>query len=263
MNFNKSAENWESLAQTDPLWAICTDPDKKGNRWDADDFFSTGVHELEIVFKYLFEKHYLPEHREKALDFGCGAGRLTRALTNYFSEVVGVDVSATMIQKALQYNQEFSDRISFIHNPYSDLKTFKSDQFSFIYTTIVLQHIPPDNAKSYISEFLRLLKPGGVLVFQIPTADQRKLSLLKKLRSFLKIKARLSKLGIIKSYHMDMYYIEDKEIISLLSAPFIELLDIVESNHTEPDFNGNLILGNQPEGNPPFLSKLFIVKKKI
>ncbi len=42
----------------------------------------------------------------KALDFGCGVGRLTQALADYFNEVAGVDVSPTMVNKALEYNKK-------------------------------------------------------------------------------------------------------------------------------------------------------------
>ena len=39
-------------------------------------------------------------HRGTALDFGCGVGRLSQALTKYFEQVAGVDISHTMIAKA-------------------------------------------------------------------------------------------------------------------------------------------------------------------
>jgi ubiquinone/menaquinone biosynthesis C-methylase UbiE len=73
-------------------------------------------------------------------------GRLTRALTKYFTEVVGVDVSKSMLEKAMELNADISEKISFIHNTSSDLKVLKSNQFSFILSTIVLQHIPPQNS---------------------------------------------------------------------------------------------------------------------
>src|SRR5713101_2448676 len=39
--------NWEGLAQTDPLWSICTDPEKRNKGWNQDEFFATGKHEIE------------------------------------------------------------------------------------------------------------------------------------------------------------------------------------------------------------------------
>jgi hypothetical protein len=49
------------------------------------------------------------------------------------------------------------------------LKQFESGTFDFIYSDIVLQHLPSTTACLFITEFLRLLKPGGVTVFQIPS----------------------------------------------------------------------------------------------
>ena len=47
----------------------------------------------------------LPRARALALDFGCGAGRLSRALAAHFEHVVGVDVSASMIETARALNR--------------------------------------------------------------------------------------------------------------------------------------------------------------
>jgi hypothetical protein len=44
--------------------------------------------------------------------------------------------------------------------------------FDFIYSDIALQHIPPDQSRAYIAEFLRVLRPGGLAVFQL-TAEHR------------------------------------------------------------------------------------------
>jgi SAM-dependent methyltransferase len=41
--------------------------------------------------------------------------------------------------------------------------------FDLIYTDLVLQHLPPDISVRYIAEFLRVLSPEGVLVFQLPS----------------------------------------------------------------------------------------------
>src|SRR6185436_3396874 len=38
----------------------------------------------------------------------------------------------------------------------------------FIYSRLVLQHMEARYAKAYIAEFMRILAPGGALVFQLP-----------------------------------------------------------------------------------------------
>lgn len=97
-------------------------------------------------------------------------GRLTQALANYFEEVVGIDIAPSMVKLAKRYNR-FGARCIYYVNGTDDLRLFSDQEFHFIYTNIVLQHMRPDYAKSYIKEFLRVLKPQGVLIFQLPTRN--------------------------------------------------------------------------------------------
>ena len=59
--------------------------------------------------------------------------------------------------------------MSFILNERADLRMFESASFGFIYSNIVLQHIEPRDQRSYLKEFVRVLTPRGVLVFQLPS----------------------------------------------------------------------------------------------
>ena len=45
---------------------------------------------------------------------------------------------------------------------------FDDNSFDFIYSYVVLQHMRPDYALSYLREFVRVLAPGGVMAFQLP-----------------------------------------------------------------------------------------------
>ena len=42
---------WDRQAHADPMWAILTDPAKAGGRWDADEFFATGIHDVGVVME--------------------------------------------------------------------------------------------------------------------------------------------------------------------------------------------------------------------
>ncbi len=108
----------------------------------------------------------LPEDRERALDFGCGMGRLTNGFSGYFGEVVGVDISREMLRLATEHRT--GQNVRFIHNATDHLRVFDDGSFDLVLSLIVLQHIPPSVSLSYIREFIRILKPGGVAVFQLP-----------------------------------------------------------------------------------------------
>lgn len=158
---------WESLAHIDPLWAILTSNDKAGRRWDEAEFFQTGHAEIESFVLELQGLGIKPPHGS-VLDFGCGTGRLTQALAARFRDVVGVDISSQMIALARSYNQ-FHDRCVYSVNDTPDLRQFAAERFDLVYSNIVLQHNTPAHAASYIREFYRVVRSGGLVAFQMPS----------------------------------------------------------------------------------------------
>jgi 2-polyprenyl-3-methyl-5-hydroxy-6-metoxy-1,4-benzoquinol methylase len=156
--------DWEELAATDPLWAILAAPQHRWGRWPLEEFFATGEEEIAGVLDVAGSLGY-PKQHERALDFGCGVGRLTRALAGRFREVVGIDISEEMIRLARELGPP--ENCSFELNTSSDLTQFDSESFDFVYTALVLQHLPNrDLVRGYVGEFLRVLRPGGLAVFQ-------------------------------------------------------------------------------------------------
>src|SRR5690242_2283839 len=99
-------KNWEGFAQSDPLWSICADPEKRHNKWNKEEFFATGRREIETVLGCLRGLGIQPAGELPALDFGCGVGRLTRAMAGHFSQCYGVDISPTMVRLATEYNRD-------------------------------------------------------------------------------------------------------------------------------------------------------------
>lgn len=158
---------WEHWGKADPLWAILSEPSKQGNQWDLQQFMSTGEAEIADLFTRLSHLGLTPPTR-RALDFGCGVGRISQALAGRFNRVDGVDISEAMLNLAQRFNRS-DGRCSFHHNPASDLRLFADGSYSFVYSNITLQHIPPPLAMRYISEFVRVLAEDGLAVFQLPS----------------------------------------------------------------------------------------------
>lgn len=146
------------------MWAILTDPDKKGRKWSAGEFFASGEKQIDSTLKFLADKN-IPINFGCALDFGCGVGRLSQALARQFAEVHGVDIAPSMIDQARQFNR-YPGKVHYHINGSSDLKIFPDQKFDFIYTFIVLQHIQGNFVLQYIREFVRTLRPHGVAIFQ-------------------------------------------------------------------------------------------------
>ena len=167
MNLEELQANWDGLAQTDPFWAILSDPAKRNENWKEDDFFKTGEEEIERVLGYL-KTLDISFNRNIALDFGCGVGRLTQALCRHFQKCYGIDISTSMIKLADKFNR-YEDKCIYQVNYSSDIKRFNNNYFDFIYAILVLQHMKPEYSKNYIKDFIRVLSPGGVLIFQLPS----------------------------------------------------------------------------------------------
>lgn len=159
--------SWDKLAEEDPLWAILTQDDRAGGAWKEDEFFATGVADVTAVLHRLEQLQETPAFT-RALDFGCGVGRLTRALALRFAAADGVDISRVMIERAASLRPVPSN-LRFLHNPRGDLSVLTGTTYSFILSLISLQHMPERVALRYIDEMCGLLAPGGVAYLQVST----------------------------------------------------------------------------------------------
>lgn len=161
-------QDWEELGKLDPLWAVLSDPARRHGRWDVDEFFHTGE---EAVSRILDRAalYGVPSSRGRALDFGCGVGRLTRAVATRFRECYGLDISEEMIRRARELNPAARNCVFRVSGD-STLAECPAEHFDCVLSLLVLQHLPSTRSiSSTISEFLRVLHRGGLLVFQLPS----------------------------------------------------------------------------------------------
>lgn len=166
MNLHDLQRHWHAFGEQDPLWAILTDPARKGGRWDVDEFFATGRAEIDALMA-VAEGFGLPRERRRALDFGCGVGRLTQALATRVDDVLGLDVAPSMIERARAFNRR-GDRVRYAVQPGPPLAGIASRSIDLVYTGRVLQHIAPEYTRAYIAELARIVAPGGFLSFDVP-----------------------------------------------------------------------------------------------
>ena len=161
-----TAENWDRLAAADAMWTVLTDPAKAGGKWAPNEFFATGASVLARIDE--IERLGVKLSRNVAVDFGCGIGRVSRWLAKCFSHVVGVDISAKMLELG-ETHKEPGAGITFVLGNESNIP-LASSSADFIHSVIVLQHIPRSLQRLYLKEFTRIVRPGGTLYFQTPSA---------------------------------------------------------------------------------------------
>ncbi len=104
---------------------------------------------------------------DRALEIGCGPGRLMLPMSRHFSEIHGVDVSEEMVALA-------RERLAAVPNAHlqvgsgGDLAPFPDDSFDYVYSYTVFQHIPSrEVVLNYLRESRRVLRPGGILCCQL------------------------------------------------------------------------------------------------
>ncbi len=160
--------DWTTLGEHDPLWAVCVDPAKRSGRWDTEEFLASGRSEVSESLADL-DRIGGCERRESALDFGCGVGRLTAALSDHFAAVTGVDIAESMLAHARSLHAG-NPRCRFVLNDKPDLSIFPDSSFDLVYSSLVLQHLTPAFADGYLAEFVRVVRPGGRIVILVPDA---------------------------------------------------------------------------------------------
>lgn len=165
MELVELAAHWDRYGCTDPLSAILSDPTRRGNELSPSEFFESGQKEIQDILLHIKSLGY-SLRLGRAMDFGCGVGRLTLALGDQFQFVDGIDISQSMVQLARKYNRHGAKCI-FHHNLSEDLSIFQSDQYDFIVSLLVLQHLRPSFCRAYLREMIRVLTKGGVFVFQL------------------------------------------------------------------------------------------------
>ena len=238
MNLSDLQTTWNGLGGTDPLWAILSHPDKKGRRWNTEEFFATGVREIESLMSDLRSRSR-PLGTRAALDFGCGVGRLTQPLWKYFDEVVGVDLSATMVRIAEAHNRA-PGRCRYLVNAAPSLAQFPTGSFDLVLSYLTLQHIPPLYSTSYLREFVRVTRTGGTICVQLPAAPTTRSAALRVSLSHARntLWAVLGRVGIGGGARAGMYGVSRETVRDVLRDAGAQLEDVTPADQDTPRWTG-------------------------
>jgi len=151
--------DWERIGRSQPYYGVLTDDQFRTEALDPASraaFFASGEAEIRAQLKAQ-RVRFGPFDPRSALDFGCGVGRLTRALGAVTGRAVGVDVAASMLDEA---RRDAPTDVAFT-------QTLPDGVFDWIVSIIVFQHIPPERGYPLLRELLARSGPGTGLTLQL------------------------------------------------------------------------------------------------
>jgi len=102
----------------------------------------------------------------KVLDLGAGVGRISMHIAPLVKELTLADISREMIKIASEKLQNFENVGLFKCNGL-DLSELSDCSFDLVYSVWVFQHVSRKVFLGYLKEINRILKPNGILIFQI------------------------------------------------------------------------------------------------
>ena len=102
----------------------------------------------------------------KALDLGCGRGEWIELLGEQGILASGVDLDDGMLEACRErgLNAVKGDALS-------SLRALPDNSLALVSAFHVVEHIPFDDVRATIREALRVLKPGGLLIFETPNPE--------------------------------------------------------------------------------------------
>lgn len=262
-------EAWEVNAREDAMYAVLTSTDKRAS-WDAASFFAAGREEISRVFGFMEQNGIGPARRRRFMDFGCGVGRNSRALIEKFDAGTGVDISASMVSQAQNYAKSDARAATYVVNAVPNLSFIADGSIDFVYSHIVLQHIPSELQASYVAEFFRVLAPGGMAGFQAVTGWHAA-NFLRGAKRFLSpyvrgIRARVGTDPI----RIEMHLLREQRVRQLCASSDLSLLASPYTNSTDTNHAGRVEFVTRAraierirsnETSSDYLSQFFFAKK--
>ena len=170
----------------------------------------------------------------EVLDYGCGVGPSIIAVSNYQpKKIIGIDISEISIKKAKDKTKYLGSMVE-LQVDNCEKTSFENNRFDLVYGHGILHHL---EFSKCLDEILRILKPGGSLIFVEPLGTNTIINLYRKLTP--------------KSRSIDEHPFTDKDL-TLLKNKY---------NDVEIKYYGLLTLIFFPFYSDPNKSKIFKMLK--
>ena len=132
-----------------------------------EEMWAAGERDLKILLDGL-ETH----PQQVFLDLGCGVGRVLKAAMARFDRVIGLDVSASAIEKARELIGS-NGGVELHVGSGVDLRPIENDSVDIAVSFAAISSIPTEVIANYLCEINRVLKPNGTARLQLYIGSQQ------------------------------------------------------------------------------------------
>ncbi len=156
---------WERFAQANAEYYILTSNPPESSPESMERFFATGRQQADAILQ---ESAPWLSGYGKAIEIGCGVGRLTIPMANRFARVVGVDIAPTMLDKLRANAVRFETPN--IEGAQVEQCWEADGDADFLYSWLVLQHIEQQELIArLLARTAAALAPTGIAYLQFDT----------------------------------------------------------------------------------------------
>lgn len=160
---SKANDIWEDYAETEAYFAVSTHDRFRSSNIDDDakaEFFKSGQQHIDEIWAEIEREFNVEIKPAIALDYGCGVGRLVLPLAKRCANVIGVDISATMLTETKRNAEERGLENVRVQNDV-EFWDVDADTYDFVHSYIVLQHIKPVTGYQIVEKIVKRLEKGG------------------------------------------------------------------------------------------------------
>lgn len=101
------------------------------------------------------------------LDYGCGYGRVAKYVAPHVKKLICADVSSIYLERARCYLRTHPN-VKYIKVNGKDIKMIEDHTIDLVYSIGVFVHINKEDAYSLSKEIVRILKPEGIFIVDLP-----------------------------------------------------------------------------------------------